>query len=363
MPNLDPKPDPIKRVTPKGISRLARMVNQVTRNVLRQLKGGGDTNVSYLGDRVLIQSQSLGLNVPGIGAYLGQFKVIEEFDDYLKCQPYIPPVDSRGVWFIGGNAGTLVTEGLPFVFIAKPPPLRRIFQESPYFQYTGIGKRRQKTAFLGYIDQVIYPSYGSDVINAVRGPTGFTDPITNGPVVWSDLNASGRIWKDIPRASGCLIKALTPQNVSSGTYFNTWDTVAYDTDSYLPVFGQGVNFPFPGLYHVDCTAEVQPPTSGSMTFSSFSMSVEYFPSYTSGPKLQSSIDFRNPPSFNPAYLKASGVLNVGESAFQTNNNYIARVALQQITDWSGIGPPPYTIVNNITLTLTYLGSTNGTRYI
>jgi hypothetical protein len=235
-------------------------------------------------------------------------------------------------------------------------------------QYTAVGKRRRSTDY-SYIDQSIYPAYGGDVIQAVRAPTGFTDPVTNGPIVWQDVNIGGRIWKDTGRRSGCLVSTSGSTSIASNSStVAVWSTVLYDTDSYVTAPNQAIRFPVPGLYKVECQAllDLSGPTSGSYT--TVALSAEYFfgsPAgnpYITGPLLKEDKYFHiHNPSYTPSYIRVSGFLNVSEAAITTNNNFINTVTVGQLNDTT-TGSSNIT-VSSVVMDVQYMGSMDGRQYI
>ncbi len=122
MPFLDPKPNPFRRGDP---APGATDLNKIVQAVLRQIRGGGNTNVSDFGDRVVVHSdQTQTFPVPA--NYITQFVVLEEFDDMLKCVPFQQPISSGlpNTWIPQPYYQALELESQSIFYVAKPYTLQ-----------------------------------------------------------------------------------------------------------------------------------------------------------------------------------------------------------------------------------------------
>ncbi len=228
MARLDPKHAPFK----EGVQQLkTEDLNQSLRNQIRQISGSGDTQVSYFGDRVIVDSDSIGVKPD---SQLMQFVVLEEFDDYLACAPFTQPGDDNSLLPQEYDA-SLGSDSLVRVNVAKPYWLQQtpwngktvsVNGETITYDYTGLGERTADNG-TSILTQNITPSYfAGDVILAVNGATGLLlDGIA---VVWTDVNSAGRNWASssvyIPTFSQCL--AVGFSNVASLTGTITLDGVS-----------------------------------------------------------------------------------------------------------------------------------------
>jgi hypothetical protein len=231
----------------------AGALNKMIAAITRQFFGGKNVEVQYFGDRVRIGSK---FDVPfrrDVAEYLCQFIVLEEFDDYLKCMPYVIPVDTNsllghGVWqpyllgnihnhpIQGQNATVIVdlSETIP-IYVAKPYALQKTpwqftnDQNSAFHSYTpppsgtddeddvrdywtpyswhrGLkytSRNRREVRLEPSVDarqdevdkQIVNPPYiRNELIDARIGATSYYDP--NGvPIAWTDINTAGRTWQ------------------------------------------------------------------------------------------------------------------------------------------------------------------------
>lgn len=176
------------------------------------------------------------------GFRLGQYRVVEERDDYLICTGYDP------------NAKNPASEVTPTAFrsgslmkVAKPPALQRTMWEAGpvtiggveyTFEYTGLGLRTARwTDDLGDEQEeeqgigIPYTVDGvGDVIVAVQIKKNaavegmeFTDE-DGTRLRWIDLNVSGRHWA--ARVSSGTRYAELLANLSAATNFKTGATTA-----------------------------------------------------------------------------------------------------------------------------------------
>jgi hypothetical protein len=162
MPQLPQKPDRFKRGTPVS----AEALNKINQATDRQIRSGGDTDVSYYGDRVVVRSSTPHPQIPGLDNYVSQFVVLEEFDDYLLCTPFYQPfADDLGQWQVQKYDANLGKDSIPQVYVAKPYNLQRapwdgksvnaVLGTSPtdlanpggFFTYIGVGQRLVYSTF------------------------------------------------------------------------------------------------------------------------------------------------------------------------------------------------------------------------
>src|SRR4051812_23067072 len=93
MPQVPPLPEPFR---PGDDLPSSAELNDIVRAVIRQIRGGRNSSVSYFGDRVTVGSQSLTPTLPAAENYIQQFVILQEYDDYLKCAIYHQPVNEEG---------------------------------------------------------------------------------------------------------------------------------------------------------------------------------------------------------------------------------------------------------------------------
>jgi hypothetical protein len=218
MPNnLFPKPDPWR---PGWQKVSARQLQQMMDAIFRQVEGDGTVVAKQYGDRLVLsarEEERLGATEPE----LMLFSVIEEFDDFLLCNPF---------WYNFGETPVPVQvydpnlpHSGPFVLtdarvcVAKPSILQKTMWNGQsvtmnyiavVYTYTGIGVRKASGVIGGVAHtetQYITPSYyPGDIITARYGPTQLTAPVdpgaptgSTGPmadIVWTDNNEGSRMW-------------------------------------------------------------------------------------------------------------------------------------------------------------------------
>ncbi len=192
MAQLEPKPDPFK---PGQQNISAESLNKIVRAVVRQVRGGGGTDVSYYGDRVIVSSKDSKPTVQGISNYVAQFTVVKEFKDYLLCIGFFQPINEDGISSPQLYDAVIDPANIQRVYVAKP----YILQQTPWdgktvdgklITYTGLAARNYGTTA-----QTITPKYiAGDVILATKATSGYYDPDNDHPVAWMDVNSAGRSW-------------------------------------------------------------------------------------------------------------------------------------------------------------------------
>lgn len=102
MARLPEKPEPFR----SGDDQIsARALNSMVAAIARQLTGGTGTNVQYYGDRIVLDNEYVIPVRQDVTDFICQFIVMEEYDDYLMCIPFVQPVDEFNKWYpyIHGN--------------------------------------------------------------------------------------------------------------------------------------------------------------------------------------------------------------------------------------------------------------------
>jgi len=90
MSRLYFKPDPFK----KGATSLSKeALDHILRTIPRQIYGDPNVSVNIYGDRVVIGLSGQNPTLPGVGNYVNQYSVVQEFSDYIKCAPFVQPVN------------------------------------------------------------------------------------------------------------------------------------------------------------------------------------------------------------------------------------------------------------------------------
>lgn len=176
------------------------------------------------------------------GFRLGQYRVVEERDDYLICTGYDP------------NAKNPAAEVTPSAFrsgvlmkVAKPPALQRTPWEAgtitiggtPYtFEYTGLGLRtarwtdndgNQQEEEQGIGIPYVVEGVGDIIVacqirkNAAVDGMEFTDE-EGTRLRWMDLNVSGRHWATASVASETAMQAIRFE-ITSGSGSSVFATV------------------------------------------------------------------------------------------------------------------------------------------
>jgi hypothetical protein len=211
MSFLDKKPEPFRRGQDGPLS--ARVMNEIIRAVIRQIRGGNETDVGYYGDRLTVESQHNQGYLSQLANYFMQWTVLSEVEDALLCTPFQQPADNVSwlpQYYYPDNGQTPQGQLVTNFFVAKPYQL----QQTPWngkqvtlngqlisFNYTGIGTRTvtsvNTTPIISEM-QVIVPDYmPGDVIFAVRVPTGYMDFNLNVPIAWMDINTAARAWAKV----------------------------------------------------------------------------------------------------------------------------------------------------------------------
>lgn len=288
MPDLFPKADDQFKPGDDQIS--AEALNKITRAVLRQIKGGGDSSVDYYGDRAIIRSSSIQPQLPASDNYMAQFVVLEEAEDMLLCTPFLQP-STAGIWHSQVYDPTLGIGSLRQFYVAKPYAL----QQTPWngrtvdgvtYTYTGIGERDA-----GSTPQTISSPYvAGDIIVAIQCISGYYDTNLKVPVIWQDINAAARSWMfsgnaaydisgtypDQIRVTGIqdvsvLDSAPAPQQVLTGARLTSpiIDTVLLASGGALPA-GVAQHYVISAFNR---TGETLPSTEGSATPAGGNLSV------------------------------------------------------------------------------------------
>lgn len=215
MPGFDPPKPPNFQRGQRQLSAMA--LNQLRELALRHIAGGGDTNVSYFGDRLTITSKTINPQLPDPTNYLRQFIVLEELPDCLVCTPMFYQPGDEGGWSpqsyeVNLTNPTMISGAYAIIWVAKP----YFLQQTPWDQSTvplpdvvqlnghpvkyiyDFAERTREAQFQDgtpWETQEITPSYVlGDVIVAVRTLTGYTDNVWHKPVVWMDANNAARKW-------------------------------------------------------------------------------------------------------------------------------------------------------------------------
>lgn len=195
------------------------VINDLTRALIRQIRGDGSINVQYLDDRIMLSLSNPNPQFPDESLYTKQFVVLQEFDDYLLCTPYAP-VSFDGANFapptyfqnlLAGNADTIYV-AKPFLLQRAPwdqningqvnpvilntDPSVSTANKSVIYKYTSIGYRKAYQAVTGafFQNEFITPNYFlGDIITAgavqspISGPSGEQ-------IEWMDMNTAARSW-------------------------------------------------------------------------------------------------------------------------------------------------------------------------
>lgn len=245
MADLLNKPEPFRR----GQSELsASALNMLRNGMLRQVRGNGNSNVSYYGDRVTVGSNAAIPFLSDISNYIAQFVVIDEDYDTLTVAPFTQPVDDDDLWTPQTYDEDLGQDSLVTLKVAKPWALQRepwdgktveVNGESTIYNYGTVGERVASVGLVNF-DESITPSYYlGDIIHCVRLPSGLYDDISEDvPIAWMDMNTTGRTWKRetvvvLPSAIGAIVDSdqvyWEPVGFNIGTdliYVNANDPLA-----------------------------------------------------------------------------------------------------------------------------------------
>lgn len=241
----------------------AGALNKIVAAVVRHIGGGRDLSVQYYGDRIVIDNQMAMPYRRDVTDYVVKLVVRQEFDDYLRCMPFVQPPGSAshpGTWspYIYGHIQGQMPSGWDMyltnlnqveVYVAKPYELQRTPWDGPergafgfgisssslntgypparrLYEYKSMNRRVSRplngyntgNAWQNEIDyQVIEQPYIIDsVIEARAGVTGYHTLDAEGrhiPVTWTDINAAGRSWQSERRQAYATLTpyAFTPE--------------------------------------------------------------------------------------------------------------------------------------------------------
>lgn len=223
--NLD-KPDEYQQGVglPTG-----RTLNKLRTPLMRQIRGSGGVDVVAMGDRLLIRGPNGQLHTPSVENYVAKFAVVEEFDDYLKCAVARIPVDGDGEFAAGVYDPALGADAVQFVYVAKP----YLLQNAPWdgetvdgltYANDGVGQRTATNGDGDVTQSIEAPYMTGEVIFAVNGLTGLKDPANN-QIVWTDINAAGRIWSATDLAGPIPGEPLYPPGTTVNFISNTINSV------------------------------------------------------------------------------------------------------------------------------------------
>lgn len=170
---------------------------QSTKDQLSIEAGQGIKVISVCNRRVICNTQPISSTT---ASSLKELSVIKEFGDYLQCE-------------------TIVTRGDPVtVYVAKPFSFRLstwkdktisgVSYTQPDSEYSSY-RQASYTGISSYYEaQMVTPEYyaGEKIVSAIRNTGVFTDISETGqseltPIIYEDINNSGRAWSASPFTS------------------------------------------------------------------------------------------------------------------------------------------------------------------
>lgn len=192
---------------------------------LNDLKEGGTRHIAgatKIGSRYVIPPETPNVTFPDHRFFHERFRVLEVFDNYLKCEPL--QLDASAGWWqpYAYTSRTTPLQTWGVVYVALPILLQREFWEGAainlagdvsVYEYRSLHKRVARGSTYVRLESVEESYFPGDVILAVRGVTGTADP-DGRPIFWQDANAAGRKWGVGKKANFVLIE----ETLGTGTW-------------------------------------------------------------------------------------------------------------------------------------------------